>query len=113
MDLNSFYHHLFGSDELSARTKAISQMCPKGYFAVNSKDAAKLGVGDQDGLQVQIAGQQLQQQVVVSDAVAEGCVLYPAGMAATLALSHESEASFTKAENWESQNSENLIHTDK
>lgn len=49
-------YHLFGSEELTARSEAIQARATSAYVALNPADVAKLGLGASDGVQVQHNG---------------------------------------------------------
>lgn len=106
-------YHLFGSEELSAYSKAIAELTPRGYFAVHPDVAGQLGVADHDGLETQVNGANVQLEVVVSESVARQCVVYSYGIDATGELVHEKRGTFKKAESWESSRPSNLIMSDR
>ena len=47
-------HHIFGSDELSAQAKAISQRVPKPYVMINTQDAVQLNMQEGSMLKFEI-----------------------------------------------------------
>ena len=49
-------YHLFGSEELTARSEAIQARATGAYVAINPADASKLGLNSSDGVQVQHNG---------------------------------------------------------
>jgi NADH-quinone oxidoreductase subunit G len=49
-------YHLFGSDELSARSEAIQARATSAYIALNPADVQKLGLASTDGVQLQHNG---------------------------------------------------------
>jgi NADH-quinone oxidoreductase subunit G len=49
-------YHLFGSEELTARSEAIQAKATGAYVALNPADVAKLGLSSSDGVQVQHNG---------------------------------------------------------
>jgi NADH-quinone oxidoreductase subunit G len=49
-------YHLFGSEELTARSEAIQARSTGAYVALNPADVAKLGLGASDGVQVEHNG---------------------------------------------------------
>jgi NADH-quinone oxidoreductase subunit G len=106
-------YHLFGSEELSAYSKSIAQLAPRGYFAVHPDVAGQLGVTDHDGLETQIQGSSVQLEVVVSESVARDCVVYSYGIEGTDGLIFESTGTFKKAEGWVSNKPSNLIKSDR
>jgi len=106
-------YHLFGSEELSACSDSISQLVPAAHVSINSEDAGKLGVASHDGLQAEIAGEQVQMEVIINDSVAKGCAVYSYGIDSAKGLVNAERAVFKKAENWESARPSNLIKSDR
>jgi NADH-quinone oxidoreductase subunit G len=49
-------YHLFGSEELTAHSDAIQEKATGAYIALNPEDAARLGLNNTDGVQVQHNG---------------------------------------------------------
>ncbi|ATH82354.1 NADH-quinone oxidoreductase subunit NuoG [Pseudomonas sp. KHPS1] len=81
-------HHLFGSEENSARAEPIQQRMPEPYVALAREEAARLGVNDGALLALRINGQALRLPLKVRDDLAVGLVGLPVGLpglAATLA----------------------------
>jgi|TARA_B100000315_G_scaffold255437_1_gene298749 NADH-quinone oxidoreductase subunit G len=93
-------YHIFGSDELSARSKAIAELAPTSYLAINQQTAERLSVASKDGVEFTIGDQTAQLEVVVDSSVNDGYALFPAGLADTLDLMHQTEVSLKKAANW-------------
>jgi len=106
-------YHLFGSEELSANSKAIAQLAPRGYFTVHPEVAGRLGVTENDGLETQVNGVAVRLDVVISEAVARECVVYAYGVEGTGQLVHVNSGTFSKAEGWESKRPSNLIKSDR
>lgn len=81
-------HHLFGSEENSARAKPIQERMPEPYVALARDEAARLGVNDGALLALRVNGQALRLPLQVRDDLAIGLVGLPVGLpgiAATLA----------------------------
>ncbi len=81
-------HHLFGSEENSARAEPIQQRMPEPYVALAREEAARLGVNDGALLALRVNGQALRLPLKVRDDLAVGLVGLPVGLpglAATLA----------------------------
>jgi len=81
-------HHLFGSEENSARAKPIQERMPEPYVALAREEAARLGVNDGALLTLRVNGQALRLPLQVRDDLAVGLVGLPVGLpgiAATLA----------------------------
>ncbi|MGA4321274.1 NADH-quinone oxidoreductase subunit NuoG [Ectopseudomonas hydrolytica] len=81
-------HHLFGSEENSARAEPIQQRMPEPYVALAREEAARLGVNDGALLALRVNGRALRLPLKVRDDLAVGLVGLPVGLpglAATLA----------------------------
>src|SRR5699024_8113233 len=48
-------YHIFGSERLSTLAPAIAERLPTPYLALNPEDAAKLGVGPGDKMELTLA----------------------------------------------------------
>ena len=73
-------HHLFGSEENSARAKPIQERMPEPYVALARDEAARLGVNDGALLALRINGQALRLPLQVRDDLALGLVGLPVGL---------------------------------
>ncbi|XLX42496.1 NADH-quinone oxidoreductase subunit NuoG [Ectopseudomonas mendocina] len=73
-------HHLFGSEENSARAKPIQERMPEPYVALARDEAARLGVNDGALLALRVNGQALQLPLQVRDDLAVGLVGLPVGL---------------------------------
>lgn len=73
-------HHLFGSEENSARAKPIQERMPEPYVALARDEAARLGVNDGVLLALRVNGQALQLPLQVRDDLAVGLVGLPVGL---------------------------------
>ncbi len=93
-------YHIFGSDEMSARSKAIAELAPSSYLAIAPETAQRLSVVSKDGVEFTIGNRTLQLEVVVDSSVDDGCALFPAGLADTLDLMHQAQVSLQKAAGW-------------
>ena len=72
-------HHIFGSDEMSARADVIRQRAPKAYVALSQADAHRLGVKDR--ARVTLGGTSAELPVRLSDSLPAGAVGLPVGLA--------------------------------
>ncbi|MGQ0530144.1 MAG: NADH-quinone oxidoreductase subunit NuoG [Panacagrimonas sp.] len=72
-------HHIFGSDEQSARADVIRQRAPKAYVALSQADAQRLGVKDR--ARVTLGTHSVDLPVRVSDSLPAGAVGLPTGLA--------------------------------
>ncbi|UTW07920.1 NADH-quinone oxidoreductase subunit NuoG [Pseudomonas benzenivorans] len=73
-------HHLFGSEETSARAAPIQARAPQAYVALAREEAARLGVHDGALLSLTLSGQTLRLPLQVRDDLALGLVGLPAGL---------------------------------
>lgn len=73
-------HHLFGSEENSARAKPIQERMPEPYVALARDEAARLGVNDGALLALRINGQALRLPLQVRDDLPVGLVGLPVGL---------------------------------
>ncbi|MCW1937024.1 NADH-quinone oxidoreductase subunit NuoG [Pseudomonas sp. MDMC_285] len=73
-------HHLFGSEENSARAKPIQERMPEPYVALARDEAARLGVNDGALLALRVNGQALRLPLQVRDDLAAGLVGLPVGL---------------------------------
>lgn len=73
-------HHLFGSEENSARAKPIQERMPEPYVALARDEAARLGVNDGALLTLRVNGQALRLPLQVRDDLAVGLVGLPIGL---------------------------------
>lgn len=73
-------HHLFGSEENSARAKPIQEHMPEPYVALARDEAARLGVNEGALLALRINGQALRLPLQVRDDLVVGLVGLPVGL---------------------------------
>ncbi|MFN3766749.1 MAG: NADH-quinone oxidoreductase subunit NuoG [Ectopseudomonas guguanensis] len=73
-------HHLFGSEENSARAQPIQERMPEPYVALARDEAARLGVNDGALLALRVNGQALRLPLKVRDDLAIGLVGLPLGL---------------------------------
>ncbi|TRO16215.1 NADH-quinone oxidoreductase subunit NuoG [Ectopseudomonas mendocina] len=73
-------HHLFGSEENSARAKPIQERMPEPYVALARDEAQRLGVNDGALLALRVNGQALRLPLQVRDDLAVGLVGLPVGL---------------------------------
>lgn len=75
-------HHLFGSDELSARAEVVAPQLARAYAGLSAATAAQLNASEQ--LNITLNGQALSLPVQISDTLADGAVSLPQGYAMAL-----------------------------
>jgi NADH-quinone oxidoreductase subunit G len=72
-------HHLFGSEETSARSETFQERIPEVYVALAKADADRLGVNPGTKVSVTVAGQALSLPLVVKPGLAAGLIGLPVG----------------------------------
>ena len=73
-------HHVFGSEELSARSAGVAQLAPQAYIAFNAGDAAELGVQNGRMIELKIAGAKRSLPVKIVPSLPKGVAGVPAGI---------------------------------
>ena len=73
-------HHIFGSEELSARGKAVARRVPKNYVLVNAEDAKGLNLQEGSMLAFEVNRQPYLLPVVLSTSVPKGIAGMPYGL---------------------------------
>lgn len=73
-------HHIFGSDELSARSKAVAQRVPKPYVLINSADAMNLNLSESSVLNFEVEKQTYSLPVKISSEMPLGVAGIPYGL---------------------------------
>ena len=74
-------HHLFGSDEMSARAAPIQARIPAAYVTLAKSEADRLGVNEGALLSLTLAGQTLRLPLRISEELSAGLVALPVGLA--------------------------------
>ncbi len=73
-------HHIFGSEELSAKAPAVSKRVPDPYVLLNRNDGAKLKLADGDLTELVVSGQRYKLPVRLSDSITPGVAGLPCGL---------------------------------
>ncbi|HVB34763.1 MAG TPA: NADH-quinone oxidoreductase subunit NuoG [Patescibacteria group bacterium] len=73
-------HHIFGSEELSARAPAIAELAPSPYVALGAEDASSLGAAEGSTLEVTLDGSAARLPLRVEPGLPRGVAALPAGM---------------------------------
>lgn len=73
-------HHIFGSEELSARGDAISKRVPAGYILLNTEDAENLKLVSGALLSFEINRQRYQLPVQIAPSIPKGIAGMPYGL---------------------------------
>ncbi len=91
-------YHLFGSEELTAKSDAIQARATAAYVALNPADAARLGLGASDGVQVQNNGAV---PYLVRNSVQPGTVGISVGLSGLNFQDMTTGVELNKATNWQ------------
>ncbi len=73
-------YHIFGSEELSARSENIAQLVPQPYALINSQQGTQLNLKENDKILLQINSLHLELNVRFSDTLTAGTIGYPLGL---------------------------------
>jgi NADH-quinone oxidoreductase subunit G len=73
-------HHIFGSEELSARSPSVNERAPKAYVLLNSGDAQDLRLKENQLLSFNVDGQPYLLPVKISTAMPKGIAGLPYGL---------------------------------
>src|SRR5690606_22596668 len=104
--------HLFGSEELTARSSAIGERATAAYVALNPAEVQRLGLAPHDGVEVEGHGAL---PFVVRDSIREGCVGVSVGLAGLNIRNLGSAVRLSRAAQWQAPRqwrSSNIIASD-
>jgi NADH-quinone oxidoreductase subunit G len=73
-------HHIYGSDELSARSAVLAERIPKAYLLISEASKVELGLREGELLSFEIAGHTHSLPVKVSAALQKGIAALPQGI---------------------------------
>lgn len=73
-------HHIFGSEELSAKGASVSKRVPDPYLLVSKSDANSLKISEGDLIEIDIAGRLYKLVAKWSDTITPGVAGLPAGL---------------------------------
>ncbi|MBB1521502.1 NADH-quinone oxidoreductase subunit NuoG [Aquipseudomonas guryensis] len=79
-------HHLFGSEETSARAAPLQERIPQPYVALAKAEADRLGVNDGAWLSLNVGGQTLRLPLQINEDMAVGLAGLPVGLTGIPAL---------------------------
>lgn len=82
-------HHIFGSEELTARAPAMATRIPAAYVALSPAAAAKLGAAAGSSLRIALNQVELELPLQIDPSLADGVLGLPVGLAGVPALSVE------------------------
>ncbi|MDG2174895.1 MAG: NADH-quinone oxidoreductase subunit NuoG [Gammaproteobacteria bacterium] len=100
-------YHLFGSEELTARTPAIQEKATSAYIALNGDDAQKLGLQASDGVALEHNGSV---PFIIRSSIKPGTVGVPVGLEGVNfrnlpdGIALEKASSWTAPEKWHAAN---------
>ncbi|MEP4147093.1 MAG: NADH-quinone oxidoreductase subunit NuoG [Halioglobus sp.] len=103
-------YRIFGSEELSALSPGIAELCEEGYIEMRAEDAAALGLGEGDGVDLNDGLATL--EVRINDSIPAGCAGYTAGHTGTENLVAGDNTSLQKAQDWKRRRPQ-LIGSDR
>jgi len=106
-------HRIFGSEELSARSPAIRELCDRPFISLSPKDAALLQLQDSDYVVALIEESEITLSVRISATIPDGCAGYAVGLPGADWLAPETLAGLSKADTppaTESPTTENAGH---
>lgn len=73
-------HHIFGSEELSARSASVAKRVPKAYVMINAEDAAELKIQENQEFAFYIEEHKYRLPVKISAAIPKGVSGLPVGL---------------------------------
>lgn len=73
-------HHIFGSDELSARSAVMAQRIPAPYMLVSAASKEELGISDGEWLSFDVGGHTYSLPVRLSEVLQRGIAALPQGL---------------------------------
>jgi NADH-quinone oxidoreductase subunit G len=73
-------HHIFGSEELSAKSVAVSKRVPHHYLLLNKEDAGNLKLREGEEIEIEMDGQLLRLPVKLSASILSGVAGLPVGL---------------------------------
>jgi NADH-quinone oxidoreductase subunit G len=73
-------HHIYGSEELSEKSNAVSKRVPQPYLLVNKDDAAKLKLSEGEAIEFEMNGQSIKLPVKLSTSIPLGVAGFPVGL---------------------------------
>jgi len=93
-------YRIFGSDELSARSQAISELTPNPFVEIAVSDAKILNVADGDGVVLNSADGELSLEVKVNASIPSGCAGYSIGLPEAKWITPNSTVTLEKDSTW-------------
>lgn len=91
-------HHIFGSGELSKRSRGIAELSPEPYFGISKEDADRLNVNEGESIKIQVNGSSFIQKIKIVDNLPAGLLAIPVELEEFSSISGDEEVDITKAE---------------
>jgi NADH-quinone oxidoreductase subunit G len=73
--------HVFGSEELSRQAPGVVSLSPEPYLGLNPEEARKLGAGEGDTLELELAGTAYSLPLRIRPGLCRGVAVLPSGLA--------------------------------
>lgn len=73
-------HHVFGSEELSAKSPPVAERMPAAYVALNARELARLGVKTGESLRLGATGKSFNLPAQLDDSLPDGTLGLPQGL---------------------------------
>ncbi len=89
-------YHIFGSDELSAKSPAVKERMPKVYVALNNEDAEKAGIDEGELIEISNQNTRLRLPVKLNIGLTPGTVGLPKGLNETAGIEFPARITFKK-----------------
>lgn len=92
-------YHIFGTDEQSAESPAVTERVPEAYIALNDADAAEARLKENDKVEISAGDKQLQLPVKLNLGLAKGIVGLPKGLHETSGIQFPFRTTIKKVQN--------------
>ncbi len=73
-------HHIYGSEELSAKSNSVSKRVSQPYILINAEDAANLQLSEGQVIEFEMDGQSIKLPVMLSTSISMGLAGIPIGL---------------------------------
>lgn len=92
------YYHIYGSEELTAKSPAVAERTPEAYIVLNTKEAENKGIqDDEESVTLAVEGQKKILKVQLDDNLPKGTAGLPKGLKETKGLQFPLLANIQKA----------------
>ncbi len=85
-------YHIYGSDELSAQSPAVTERIPEPYIALNDQDASKNDIKEGDLVEISVKGEKSRFAVKLHKNIPTGTLGLPKGLKETAGIDFPFEA---------------------